>query len=75
VVLSGLERDEEAQLVRRRGWKLPVGLDPDGAVTNLYGDGGCHTTVFSDKDGKVRESTLGNLTEAQLTEKVRRISQ
>jgi hypothetical protein len=74
VVLSGLDRDEAVQLVRRRGWDLPVGLDADGAVTNLYGVGVCPTTVFSDKAGKVRETSLGNLTEKQLREKVRRIS-
>ena len=50
VVLSGLERDEAVQIVRRRGWRLPVGLDPDGAVTNLYGIGVCPTTVFSDRE-------------------------
>ncbi len=74
VVLSGLERDEAVQIVRRRGWNLPVGLDPDGAVTNLYGVGVCPTTVFSDKQGKVRDTSLGNLTEQQLRERVRRIS-
>jgi hypothetical protein len=73
-VLSGQERDEGAALVRRRRWSLPVGLDPDGAVTNLYGIGVCPTTVFSDKNGKVREVSLGNLTEDQLRQKVRRIS-
>lgn len=74
VVLSGLERGDAVHIVRRRGWKLPVGLDPDGAVTNLYGVGVCPTTVFTDKDGKVKETALGNLTEAQLRAKVRRIS-
>jgi hypothetical protein len=75
VVLSGLDRDEAVQIVRRRRWKLPVGLDPDGAVTNLYGIGVCPTTVFSDKNGKVRETSLGNVTEEQLRARVRRISQ
>jgi len=74
VVLSGLEREEAVQLVRRRAWKLPVGLDPDGAVTNLYGVGVCPTSVFSDRRGKVRETSLGNLTEQQLRQKVRPIS-
>jgi hypothetical protein len=72
VVLSGLERGDAVHIVRRRGWKLPVGLDPDGAVTNLYGIGVCPTTVFSGKGGKVKETALGNLTEAQLRAKVRR---
>jgi hypothetical protein len=75
VVLSGQERDEAQQIVRRRRWKLPVGLDPDGAVVNLYGIGVCPTTVFSDKNGKIREVELQNLTEEQLRQKVRRIAQ
>ena len=74
VVLSGLEPAEAVQIVRRRRWTLPVGLDPDGAVTNLYGIGVCPTTVFSDEAGRVRETALGNLTEQQLREKVRSIS-
>ncbi len=60
--------------MRRRGWRLPVGLDPDGAVTNLYGVGVCPTTVFSDGKGRVTETALGNLTEQQLREKVRAVS-
>jgi len=75
VVLSGLERDEAEQLVRRRRWTLPVGLDRDGAVTNLYGIGVCPTTVFSNGEGKVAAVTLRNLTEQQLRDQVRRIAQ
>ncbi|MDQ3588408.1 MAG: redoxin domain-containing protein [Actinomycetota bacterium] len=75
VVLSGQERDEAVQIVRRRRWTVPVGLDRDGAVTNLYGIGVCPTTVFSDGDGKVAAVTLRNLTEAQLRDRVRRIAQ
>ncbi|MDQ4071909.1 MAG: TlpA family protein disulfide reductase [Actinomycetota bacterium] len=74
VVLSGLERDEAVQIVRRRRWTLPVGLDPDGAVTNLYGVGVCPTTVLSDARGRVRETKLGNLTEQQLRERVGRLA-
>jgi len=75
VVLSGLEHDEAVQLVRRRRWTLPVGLDRDGAVTNLYGIGVCPTTVFSGGDGKVAAVTLRNLTEQQLRDRVRRLAQ
>lgn len=74
VVLSGQERDEAVQIVRRRRWTVPVGLDRDGAVTNLYGIGVCPTTVFSDGEGKVAAVTLRNLTEAQLRERVRRLA-
>ena len=74
VVLSGLDRAEAVELVRRRRWTLPVGLDRDGAVTNLYGIGVCPTTVFSGGDGKVAAVTLRNLTETQLRERVRNIA-
>lgn len=74
VVLSGLERQAALPIVRRRGWTQPVGLDRDGAVTNLYGIGVCPTTVFSDRHGKVRRVSLGNLTEKQLRDQVRRIA-
>lgn len=74
VVLSGLERDEAAQIVRRRGWSVPVGLDPDGAVVNLLGVGVCPTTVFSGRDGRVADTVLGNLTEDQLRARVARLA-
>jgi len=66
VVMSGQKRTEAEQIVRRRGWGMPVGVDRDGAVTNLYGIGVCPTTVFTDGRGRVRRTDLGNLTEAQL---------
>jgi len=71
VVMSGQKRSEAGQIVRRRGWGMPVGVDRDGAVTNLYGVGVCPTTVFSDGSGTVRRTDLGNLTEAQLRAHIR----
>lgn len=72
-VMSGEDREEVEQVVRRRGWDLPVGVDRDGAVVNLYGIGVCPTTVFSDAGGKVRRVELGNLTEDELRSYVRRL--
>ena len=66
VVMSGEKRSEAGRIARRRGWGMPVGVDRDGAVTNLYGVGVCPTTVFSDGRGIVRRTDLGNLTESQL---------
>jgi len=70
-VMSGQKRSEAEKIVRRRGWRLPVGVDKDGAVTNLYGVGVCPTTVFSDERGRIRRVDLGNLTEGQLRGHVR----
>ena len=71
VVMSGQKRSEAGRIVRRRGWGMPVGVDRDGAVTNLFGVGVCPTTVFSDATGTVRRTDLGNLTEAQLRAHIR----
>ena len=66
VFFSGEDRDELSKIVRRRGWSMPVGIDTDGAVVNLYNVGGCPTTVFARAGGRVRTTKLGNLTEEQL---------
>ena len=67
------ERAEVAQIVRRRKWSMPVAHTPDGAVVNLYGVGGCPTTVFARKGGRVRETVLGPISEDGLRRRVRGI--
>jgi hypothetical protein len=59
--------------VRSRRWTMPVGVDHDGAVTNLYRVGGCPTTVFANRGGRVLETRLGPLTENQLVAEARRL--
>jgi hypothetical protein len=73
VVMSGEDRAETEQIVRRRRWTEPVAVDEDGAVVNLYGIGVCPTTIFALRGGEVAETTLGNLTEDQLRAKARRL--
>jgi hypothetical protein len=70
-VLGGDDRDEAEQIVRRRRWELPVAVDQDGQTFNLYGVGVCPTTVFAYAGGKVRDTRLGNLTEAELRTHIR----
>lgn len=72
-VVSGEDREDIEQIVRRRGWDLPVAVDRDGAVVNLYGIAVCPTTVFSAPGGSVRRVEVGNLTEDQLRARVRRL--
>jgi hypothetical protein len=67
------EREEVRRLVEGRGWRQPVAIDRDGAVVNLYGVGGCPTTVFARAGGRVAATKLGNLTEAQLTRQAERL--
>lgn len=74
VVMSGEGRSEVARIASRRGWGLPVAVDRDGALQNLYSMGVCPSTVFAYAGGKVRTTKLGNLTEDELRTQVRRIS-
>jgi thiol-disulfide isomerase/thioredoxin len=41
------DREEVAGIAERNGWDVPVGLDPDGAVSNLYRVGVCPTIVLA----------------------------
>jgi hypothetical protein len=66
VFFSRKDREEIRAVVRSRGWTQPVAVDEDGAVANLYGVGGCPTTVFVRPGGEVLGTELGNLTEAEL---------
>jgi hypothetical protein len=72
-VVSGNDREDVEQIVDRRRWTMPVGVDRDGAVVNLYGIAVCPTTVFSTPGGKVRRVELGNLTEDELRAHIRRL--
>jgi hypothetical protein len=72
-VVSGDDRADVERIARRRGWELPVAVDPDGAVVNLYGVGLCPTTVFAARGGATRQVEIGNLTEDELRAAVRRL--
>jgi peroxiredoxin len=73
VFFSRKEREEIRRVVEARNWTQPVAVDSDGAVANLYGVGGCPTTVFTRAGGKVADVELGNLTEEQLRTKAERL--
>ena len=71
-VLSGDSKDEAKNLARARRWRQPVAVDTDGSLVNLYGVGVCPITVFA-RNGRVRSTYVGNLTEGQLRQKTRRL--
>jgi hypothetical protein len=71
-VVSGDSKEEAAALARARRWRQPIAVDEDGGVVNLYGIGICPVTIFA-RDGRVRRTNLGNLTEAQLRRRVERL--
>jgi hypothetical protein len=54
------DRDELAQIVADRGWRLPVGWDRDGAVSNLYRVGVCPTVAFVLPGGILSEARVGS---------------
>ena len=74
VYFSHKKRGELRAIVERRGWRMPVGVDRDGAVANLYGVGVCPTTVFSRAGGRVARTRLGELTEGQLRREIGRLT-
>jgi hypothetical protein len=67
------DRDTVRELVRRRGWEMPVGYDRDGAVAGLYRVGGCPTFAYAYPGGTLASSGSGVLTVAQLSARVERL--
>jgi hypothetical protein len=72
VFFSHKDRDELRRIVQGRGWRQPVATD-DGAIVNVYGVGGCPTTVFARAGGEVAATKLGNLTEDELRRTAQRL--
>lgn len=64
------DRDRIEDVAKKHAWSFPLVVDRDGAVTNLYAVGGCPTTVFAARGGKVRETQTGDLSEQQLRAKI-----
>jgi AhpC/TSA family len=65
---------EVKDMVADHGWRMPVALDGDAALFNLYGIGDCPTTVFVRRGGISAGSRRGELTPAQLAAGVRAIA-
>lgn len=67
------DRDTLRELVRRRGWTMPVGYDRDGAVAGLYGIGLCPTFAYVYPGGTLQDASIGDLGLAQLSERIDRL--
>lgn len=67
------DRDTVRELIRRRGWEMPVGYDRDGAVASLYRVGGCPTFAYAYPGGTLESSGIGNLSVAELSDRVERL--
>lgn len=67
------DRDEVRDLIRRRGWRMPVGYDRDGAVAGIYRVGGCPTFAYVFPGGTLQSAGIGDLTVAGLSARVERL--
>jgi hypothetical protein len=65
------DRDKVRDLVEERGWKVPVGHDTDGAVSNMYRIGGCPTFLFVRAGGVLEKAEIGRTTVEELDSQVR----
>ena len=55
------ERSTVQDLIAERGWTHPIGLDPDGALSNLYRVGGCPTFLYAYPGGIRQATSIGEL--------------
>lgn len=67
------DRDTLRDLIRQRGWSMPVGFDRDGAVASLYGVGGCPTFAYVFPGGTLQDASIGELDAEQLNAKIDRL--
>jgi len=67
------ERGTVRDLVRSRGWRLPVGYDRDGAVAGLYRVGGCPTFAYVYPGGTLQGAGIGELSARELRARVERL--
>jgi thiol-disulfide isomerase/thioredoxin len=63
------DRDTVREVIDERGWRIPVGHDVDGAVSNIYRVGVCPTVAFAYPGGILKGAAVGSeeLSEDQLT--------
>ncbi len=65
--------DTVQDLVKERGWTHQIGLDSDGALSNLYRVGGCPTFLYVFPGGILHTTSLGELNDAEFAEKVQEL--
>lgn len=62
------DRDQVAEIVRARGWEVPVAHDSDGAVSNIFGVGVCPTILLAYPGGILHSAEIkpGNFTSTEI---------
>jgi hypothetical protein len=69
------DHEKLREIVRERGWRLPVGYDHDGAVASIYGVAVCPIVTFARRGGEVAGTALEFLDERALTARVDALEQ
>ena len=64
---------EVRRLIAERRWTHPIGLDRDGALSNLYRVGGCPTFVYAYPGGILQATSIGQLDDRDFFHKVDRL--
>lgn len=64
------DRDSVRDLIRERGWRMPVGYDRDGAVARLYRVGGCPTFAYVYPGGTLFDASAGILGRGRLAARI-----
>jgi hypothetical protein len=65
------DRDKVRGIIGDHGWKVPVGYDRDGAVSNIYRIGGCPSFLFIKPGGVLKNAEIGKKTLPELESQVR----
>jgi hypothetical protein len=65
VALRG-DPERVRELLRARGWSLPVGIDRDGILADLYGVAVCPQVAFVRRGGRVAATSVGTSSAAAL---------
>ena len=65
------DRDDVRGLIEEHGWKVPVGYDRDGAVSNVYRVGGCPTFIYVRKGGVMKNASIGKTSAEELNAQIR----
>jgi hypothetical protein len=67
------DRGTVRDLIRRRGWRMPVGYDRNGSVAALYRVGGCPTLAYVYPGGTLQSASIGELTARQLGARIEQL--
>ena len=63
-------RGTVTKLIDERSWTHPIGLDSDGALSNLYRIGGCPSFIYVYPGGIIEDTSIGQLSASELGAKI-----